>query len=173
MNKISKKIYISFYDDEILIEGIKYLQTLGIYINEVYSPFPIHGLDNILKLKKTNISELCFLFGIIGFLISVILTWYTMNYDWPQNIGGKPSFTWYMNFPSFIPVIFEFTIFCAAHFMCIYYMISCKLFPGAKADNPDPESTNNKFIIEIITYKPVEDIIFFLKKNGFNNISII
>lgn len=169
---IIKIIYAIYDDDDVLLNNIKFLLKKNIEIYEVYTPFPVHGLAEILKLKEPNISKLAFIYGLIGVIISVILTWYTMNYDWPQNIGGKPEFKWYMNMPSFLPVIFEFMIFCSAHFMCINYFISCKLFPGAKKQNPDPRTTDDKFLIEIHTEKSTNDLLFFLKKNGAKEIKI-
>lgn len=169
---IIKIIYALYNDDDILINGIKFLQTNKIIIHEVYSPFPIHGLDKILKLKKTRLSKLAFVYGVLGAILGIVLSWYTMNYDWPQNIGGKPSFFWYMNMPAFIPIIFELIIFCAAHFMCINYLIACKLFPGAKHENPDLRTTDDKFLIELRVKEESNNLINFLKKSGAIEISV-
>lgn len=165
-------VYLLYNDDDALLKGVKCLINNNMYIYEVYTPFPIHGLNNILKLKNTFISKSSFIYGFLGFIFSVILTWYTMNYDWPQNIGGKPYFAWYMNMPSFIPVIFELTIFFSAHFMCINYLISCKLYPGAKAKNPDIRTTNDKFLIELRINEPINNYIPLFKDSGAIEISI-
>ena len=71
-----------------------------------------------------------------------------MIQDWPMNIGGKPNFAFYQNVPSFVPVLFELTVFCAAHGMVITYLLRCRLVPGLEATNPFPETTNDKFAIE-------------------------
>lgn len=174
MQKINNHniIYLLYDDDDRLLNGIKYLINNNIDIAEVYTPFPIHGLTKILKLKDTLLSKLAFIYGALGCILGILLTWYTMNYDWPQNIGGKPSSSWYLNMPAFIPIIFELTIFCAAHFMCINYLISCKLYPGASAKNPDIRTTNDKFIIELILNKPVNNFMTVLKNSGAIEISI-
>jgi hypothetical protein len=77
--------------------------------------------------------------------------WYFNIFDWPMNIGGKPSQALYKNLPAFIPVIFEFTVLCAAHGMVITYLIRNKTLPGMPARNPDPRTTDDKFIIEVRT----------------------
>ena len=69
--------------------------------------------------------------------------------DWPQNIGGKPNAYWFLNMPSFIPVMFELTVFFAAHLMCWSYFAVNKLYPGAKAQNPDPRTTDDHFLMEV------------------------
>jgi hypothetical protein len=68
-----------------------------------------------------------------------------------MNVGGKPSFHYYQNVPAFIPVTFEFTILCACHGMAITYLIRNKTLPGMPPRNPDPRTTDDKFIIEVRT----------------------
>ncbi|XCI75139.1 MAG: DUF3341 domain-containing protein [Flavobacteriales bacterium] len=173
MSKATTKIVYGIYDDDdVLLEGIKSLQNKGIKIHEIYIPFPVHGLDKALGLKETRISKLAFAYGLFGTTLATALTWYTMNHDWPQDIGGKPAFAWYMNMPAFVPIIFELTIFCAAHFMCITYLIRCRLFPSAQPQNPDPRTTDDKFLIELRTEQNTDDLISSLKKSGAMEITI-
>lgn len=96
-----------------------------------------------------------------------------MDYDWPQNIGGKSS-KWIINFPSFIPVIFELTIFFSAHFMCIKYLFDCNLYPFSKKKIPDKRITDNMFVIEILLNDNNENqIIYLLKKSLVKEIKIV
>lgn len=144
-----KKIYGLYGDDDILMDGIKSLQDQGITISEVYTPFPVHGLDKLLKLRKTRISDLAFFYGVYGISLASALTWFIMIRDWPQNIGGKPSFTWGQNMPAFVPIMFELTVFCAAHLMSITYLIRNEMAPWKSPKNPDPRTTDDKFLVEI------------------------
>ncbi len=91
------------------------------------------------------------MFGITGTSLALLGMYYMMIYDWPMNIGGKPNDYFYQNIPAFIPVTFEFTILCACHGMAITYLIRNKTLPGMPARNPDPRSTDDKFIIELRT----------------------
>ncbi len=145
----TKKIYGLYGDDDILMDGIKSLQDKGIQISEVYTPFPVHGLDKLLKLKRTRISDAAFFYGLYGISLASALTWFIMIIDWPQNIGGKPSFTWGENMTAFVPIMFELTVFCAAHLMSITYLIRNKMAPGLPPQNPDPRTTDDKFLVEI------------------------
>jgi hypothetical protein len=146
-----KIIYAVYEDPEQLKSAARKLITAGVKVKDVFSPFPIHGLDPIIGLKRTRIAIASFMFGITGTALASLGTWYFMIYDWPMNIGGKPNMTWYHNVPAFIPVMFEFTVFCAAHGMAITYLIRNKTLPGMPARNPDPRSTDDKFIIELRT----------------------
>ena len=69
--------------------------------------------------------------------------------DWPQDIGGKPSFSYLENMPSFVPVMFELTVFFAAHLMVITFYLRSKMWPFKEAENPDPRTTDDHFLMEI------------------------
>ena len=149
---MAEKIIYAVYDDpEQLKSAARKLITAGVSVKDVFSPFPIHGLDPIIGLKRTRIGIASFMFGITGTALASLGTWYFMIYDWPMNIGGKPNWAWYFNVPAFIPVMFEFTVFCAAHGMAITYLIRNKTLPGMPGRNPDPRTTDDKFIIELRT----------------------
>jgi hypothetical protein len=72
-----------------------------------------------------------------------------MVVEWKMNIGGKPNFSYVENILAFIPVSFEFTVLCAAHGMAITYLLLNRTLPGMKAQNPDPRTTDDKFVMEI------------------------
>jgi hypothetical protein len=74
---------------------------------------------------------------------------YFMIVDWPMNIGGKPNFSYLENMLAFVPITFEFTVMCAAHGMAITYLLRNKTLPGMPAQNPDPRTTDDKFVMEI------------------------
>jgi hypothetical protein len=75
------------------------------------------------------------------------MMWFMLIYDWPMNIGGKPSFSLLQNLPAFIPITFEITVLCAAHGMVITFLLASKLFPGVKAYVAHPRVTNDKLVI--------------------------
>ena len=53
------------------------------------------------------------------------------------------------NMLAFIPITFEFTVLCAAHGMAVTYLIVNKTLPGMPAQNPDPRTTDDKFVMEL------------------------
>lgn len=138
-------------DDHVLLEAAKKLVAQGVRVNDVFSPFPIHGLDPVIGVKRTRLAMASFLYGITGTMLALMGIRYFMVADWPMNIGGKPSFSLIENLPAFIPVTFEFTVLCAAHGMAITYLLANKTLPGMKARNPDPRTTDDKFVMEIRT----------------------
>jgi hypothetical protein len=94
-----------------------------------------------------------------------------MIIDWPQNIGGKPNFTFYHNMPAFVPVLFECTVMFAAHLMSITYLIRCGLFPGNDSLSPDPRTTDDKFLMEIEVEGDLSKIKDMLTKTGASEIN--
>lgn len=161
-----KIIYAMYDDDHVLKDGAKKLVAKGIKVAEVFSPFPIHGIDPIIGIKNTRLGIMAFMYGITGTLLATIGMRYFMVTDWPMNIGGKPNFTYLDNILAFIPVTFEFTVMCAAHGMAITYLLLNKTLPGMPATNPDPRTTDDRFVIELrmsdnstFTAQEIEDLL--------------
>ena len=71
-------IYGIFNDEEVLLTSVKEIRSNNIEIKEVYSPFPIHGLDKALGLKETRMGITSFIYGCIGLLFGGILIYYIM-----------------------------------------------------------------------------------------------
>ena len=98
---------------------------------------------------------------------------YIMIEDWPQNIGGKPSFSYIQNMPAFVPIMFELTVFFAAHLMVITFYMRSKLWPFKKAENPNPLTTDDKFLVEILVVDNEKELTKLLRKTGAVDIKLI
>ena len=167
----SKVIHALYNDDEILLDAVKAVKAEHHHIEEVFCPFPVHGLDHALGLERTRLAIAAFFYGVLGCAAAILMTYYIMILDWPQNIGGKPSFAYYLNMPAFVPIIFEMTVLFSAHLMVITYFFKSKLFPGQKATNPDVRTTDDKFLMEIESDddKAISSI---LKETGATEITV-
>lgn len=146
---LNTNIYGIYDDDDVLLQAVKHLREKGIKIKEVFTPFPIHGLDKAMGLKRTRMGIVSFLFGLSGLCFGLWMTWYMMISDWPVNIGGKPNADFYKNVPSFVPVLFEMSVLCAAHGMVITFLIRGRILPGVRNKNPFPETTDDRFAVQI------------------------
>ena len=132
-----------------LLDKIKELKSDGKEIQEVYTPFYVHGLAEALGLKRTRLGKATFLYGLIGLFFGCWLTYFTMIEDWPMDIGGKPNATFWQNLPAFVPVIFELVVYFAAHLLVISFFIRSRLYPFKKAENPIKKSSDDKFVIQV------------------------
>ena len=144
-----KVIYAMYDDDDVLKDGAKKLVAKGVKVADVFSPFPIHGIDPIIGVKQTRLGIMAFLYGLTGTALATFGMNYFMIHDWPMNIGGKPNDSYLDNVLAFIPITFEFTVLCAAHGMAITYLLLNKTLPGMPATNPDPRTTDDKFVMEL------------------------
>ena len=148
---MSKIFHVMYDDDAKVMNAAGKLVGQGIRVKDVYSPFPIHGIDPVIGIKRTRLAICSFMYAMTGTSLALLGMWYFMIQDWPMNIGGKPSFTLLENVTAFIPVTFEFSVLCGAHGMAITYLLRNGTLPGMPASNPDPRTTDDKFVVEITT----------------------
>jgi hypothetical protein len=170
----AKHIHAIYTDDDILMQAVKQVRAERYNIEEVYTPFPVHGLDKVMGLAPTRIAICSFMYGLAGLAVSIVMMNFIMIEDWPQDIGGKPSFSYIENMPAFVPIMFELTVFFAAHLMVITFYMRSKLWPFKKAENPDVRTTDDHFLMAIDAGNhDVEKLSKFLYDTGALEISLI
>jgi hypothetical protein len=137
---------VGIYDDEDeVLHAVTEVKSKGVNIHEVYTPFPIHGLDKAIGHPRTRIPIAAFLFGITGTCCGIALTFYTMGFDWPMIIGGKN----HLAYPDFVPIIFELTVLLAAYGMVFTFCFSNSLWPGKKPLLFHERTTDDKFVMAV------------------------
>jgi hypothetical protein len=67
--------------------------------------------------------------------------------------------------------MFELMVFCAAHMMSLTFLVRNKMYPGAPAQNPDPRTTDDKFMMEFVT-DDVESVKQLLIDTGVEEITV-
>ncbi len=162
----TKVIQAIYNDDDILMDAVKETRKAHHHIEEVYTPFPVHGLDKAMGLAPTRIAIASFMYGVVGLSFSIWMMNYIMIQDWPQDIGGKPSFSYIENMPAFVPIMFELTVFFAAHLMVITFYMRSKLWPFKQAENPDVRTTDDHFFMEVSIHNNEDELASFLKGTG-------
>lgn len=170
----SKVIQAIYTDDDLLIQAVKQVREARYRIGEIYTPFPVHGLDKAMGLAPTRLAITAFIYGIIGLAVAVAMMNFIMIEDWPMDIGGKPSFSFLQNMPSFVPIMFELTVFFAAHLMVFTFFMRSKLWPFKAAENPDIRTTDDHFLMEVLVADhSTEDLTEFLFNTGASEIKLI
>lgn len=168
----TKVVQALYNDDDILMDAVKKVKAAHHHIEEVYCPFPVHGLDKAMGLEPTRIAITSFMYGCLGLSVAITMMNYIMIQDWPQDIGGKPSFSYIQNMPAFVPIMFELTVFFAAHLMVITFYMRSKLWPFKKAENPDVRTTDDHFLMEVAVHDNEEEIKALLEQTGAVEIKI-
>ncbi|NQY06677.1 MAG: DUF3341 domain-containing protein [Flavobacteriaceae bacterium] len=162
----SKVIQAIYTDDDLLLKAVKEVKAKHHHIEEIYTPFPVHGLDKAMGLPGTRIAICAFLYGLVGLSVAITMMNFIMIEDWPQNIGGKPSFSYLENMPAFVPIMFELTVFFAAHLMVITFYMRSKLWPFKNAENPDLRTTDDHFLMEVTVGDNVNELKNLLAETG-------
>ena len=167
------KYLVGVYDDdEVILHAVPQLRKAGVKINEVYSPFAIHGMDDALGHPRTRIGIAAFMFGVVGCVCALTLLIWTMGIDWPMIVGGKDP----ISIPNYIPITFELTVLFTAFGMVTTFFITNGLSPNkATPDMFDPRSTDNKFVmaIELKNNRLSEaEIAQYLRDSGAEEVNI-
>jgi hypothetical protein len=145
-NSSTKRFALGIFDDEdVLLHAIDNMRGAGVKIYDVFSPYPVHGIDDALGIERSRLPIAAFFYGMCGLAFALWLQIYTLGFDWPMIIGGKPAIA----LPAFIPVSFELTVFFTCHGMVITFYTISKLYPRFKTPVLDVRSTDDKFVMAI------------------------
>lgn len=153
---LNKKVLYGLYnDEEILMTAIKQIKKEDAEIMDVFTPFPVHGLDPVLGLSESRLHIAGFLYGMTGTTLAFGFMSWVFTRDWPIIFGGKP----YFSVPAFIPITFEFTVLMAAVGMVVTFYLVCGLGPGVENPYLDPRITDDKFCIAFdVTHSSKEEV---------------
>jgi hypothetical protein len=138
-------ITIIFDDEGPLLEAVRKLRKSNETIIDVLTPFPVHGLDDALSIKRTKIPIGGFILGFLGTITAFGFQTWVFTVSYPLIIGGKPFFA----APSFIPITFEITVLFGGVAMVAALFIRSKLKPDIRFDPVDSRVTDDLFAILI------------------------
>ncbi len=140
-------------DDDVLMDAVKHFRKQEIKVKDVFTPFPIHGLEYALGYKESRLPTVAFICGITGTSLALIMQTFMYFVDWAVNIGGKPR----IPLPAFIPITFEMTVLLASFGMVFAYLIVNKMYPGQTPTLFDPRQTDDLFIMVVEKSEIEED----------------
>lgn len=133
-----------YYDKESnLLDAVKALRENDIKIKDVFSPYPVHGLDHALGLQRSWLPRAAFIGGAVGAASGLLFQIWVFTKAYPLNIGGKP----YLSIPSFIPVTFECAILFAAFAIVLAYLFKSNLGLGADNKIYSERATDDRFVV--------------------------
>jgi len=161
---IKRYVVACFDDEEVLFPAVKKVRNAGYKIQDVYTPFPVHGLDHALGMRETSLHTAGFIYGLTGTTTALTGMGWIFTKDWPMNIGGKPNFA----LPAFIPITFELTVLFSAVGMVMTFCYLCQLAPFVKKHHFHLRATDDLFVmaIECTDRTNVEDLKGFMQNAG-------
>lgn len=120
---------------------------------DVFTPFPVHGMDAAMGLKNSKVGWFSFFGGATGFFSGMLMIWWMNAWDYPLVVGGKPMFSPFGAFPP----SYELTILLGS-FGAIFGMLFLNRLP--RLHHPLFKhkrfalATHDKFFIVIETADP-------------------
>ncbi|MDX9790968.1 MAG: quinol:electron acceptor oxidoreductase subunit ActD [Candidatus Kapaibacterium sp.] len=125
-NKILHSMSAIFTSPDDIMKAAKEIVKAGYTKFDIHTPYPVHGMDGAMKLKRSPLGYFAFALGAVGAMLALLLMWSTMVESYPNNIGGKPLFP----LPAFIPVTFEVTVLLASVATVVSMIVIFFRFPN-------------------------------------------
>jgi hypothetical protein len=153
-----------------LFPAVKKVRRSGYKIHDIYTPFAVHGLDEAMGLKETDLHIAGFIYGLCGTSTAVGFISWIYTSDWPINYGGKPHFA----LPAWIPITFELTVLFAAVGMTLTFCYLNQIMPGVKKHVFHPRQSDDLFVmaVELNNHTSEDEVIAFLKATGAKETSV-
>ena len=117
------------------------LRGAGVRVHDVYAPYPVHGLDDAMGIRRTRLPFVTLLAGLLGLCFALTFQYYTAVFDWPLDVGGKPE----NSTLAFVPVCFELTVLIGGLGTVGAFLLRARLYPGKRERLPVLGVTNNVF----------------------------
>jgi hypothetical protein len=141
---MSGRTHTAVFDSEAaLLAAIADCNGRGIPVHDAYSPYPIHGLDELIGIRRSRLTLVCFFGGLAGLAIGLGFQYWSSAVNWPTNVGGKP----FDSLPAFIPVGFELTVLFGGLSTALMLLVRSRLWPGRKSTQHLPGVTDNRFAL--------------------------
>jgi hypothetical protein len=128
-----------------LVDAVTKVRARGFKIYDVYTPCPVHGLEEAMGLRRSRLGFVTFAAGAVGLLAAMSFQFYAAVFDWTLNVGGKPN----NSTLAFVPITFEITILFAGLATAKLFLLRSGLFPGAPARLAGPRVTDDQFAIAL------------------------
>lgn len=136
-------VIATFSDAEELLKAVRRVRAENFSVYDVYSPYPIHGMDEAMGLRRSRIPWVTLIVGFCGLATAFTFQFYTAVFDWPLNVGGKPD----NSTLAFVPICFELTVLLGGLATVAALLLRARLFPGKREQLPIDGVTNNRFAL--------------------------
>ena len=143
---MSRRVHVGFFEDERdLLAAAKRFRELEIDIVEAYSPYPIHGLDEVLGLRPSRLPWVTFIAGATGLAIGLYFQYWASWTNWPLDVGGRP----FDSLPAFMVIAFEMTILLAGLATAFALFARSGLWPGRGSDDSFASTTDAQMALVV------------------------
>jgi hypothetical protein len=141
---VSRQFLVATFPDEVALRrAARRLRDRGFRIHDVYTPYPVHGMDELMGLKPSRLPIATLVGGVVGCATALAMQFYMAVFDWPLNVGGKPP----NSTLAFLPVAFELTVLFAGLLTAAAFLTRSRLAPGVRAAHVADGTTEDVFAL--------------------------
>ena len=148
---MAKILVATFPDTEDLLRAVRKARREMFRVYDVFTPFPVHGLDEALGVRRSRLPWATLLCALTGLTTAVVLQFYTNILDWPLDVGGKPD----NSTLAFVPICFELSVLFGGLGSVAALLLRARLYPGKKAWLVNPGITDDVFAM--VVRRPSDD----------------
>jgi hypothetical protein len=113
-----------FDKPEAIKDAARHLRSLGFRAVEAYTPYPVEGLDQLLRPGRELMLPLVMFAGaVLGACWGYFIQYWDEALNYPINVGGRPHNSW----PAFIVGTFEFMLLVTIAAGLFAMLASCRL----------------------------------------------
>jgi hypothetical protein len=142
---LERFLVATFSDADRMMEAVRPLRAAGIPIHDVFAPYPVHGLDEAMGIRRTRLPLVTMAMGALGLIFALGFQYYAGVFDWPLDVGGKPD----NSTLAFVPICFELTVLIGGLGTVGAFLLRTRLFPGKHEQLPVYGVTNNVFAVVV------------------------
>jgi hypothetical protein len=163
-----------FEREHALLDAARTLRAHGHASLDIHSPYPLHGADEALGLKRSTVPLVALVGGVTGAVTGYLLQWYVAAFAWPLNVGNRPPHS----APAFIPVTFELGVLFAS--LAIFFGLLGGYFGFPRTHHPvfEVEAFRSATIDALwlsaeVDGKEAEPVAQELRRLGARHVSIV
>src|ERR1044071_3857914 len=120
---------------------------------DVFTPFPVHGMDRAMGLKNSKVGWFAFLGGVTGYATGMLMIWFMNALDYPIVVGGKPMFSPFSAFPPSYELTILFGAFGSLGGMLVLTRLP-RLYHPLLKNRRFARVTHDRFFLVIETADP-------------------
>jgi hypothetical protein len=137
---MDRELLVATFDhDAELLAAIRAVRAHGIGIEEVFTPYAVHGIEEALGAPPSRLPWVTLLAGLAGLLGAALFQFWAADFDWPLNVGGKPA----NSALAFLPITFEVTVLLGGLATAGAFFARSRMSPLATPKLPAPGVTND------------------------------
>jgi hypothetical protein len=157
-----------------LLEAARALRAQGFTGLDLHSPYPVHGAEEALGLKRSTVPVVALAAGVTGAVTGYVLQWWTVGIDWPLNVGNRPPHS----APAFVPVTFELGVLFAA--LSIFFGLLFAYFGFPRLHHPVFEveefrsaSIDRLWLSAAVGRTEADGVAAELRRRGARSVSVV